>query len=106
MVRFVQTHQDRTSFIQIKLYSETQVNRTRNAMLFRFIITESQTMSIEKPTLLEKLENIGSAFSPFLPNGPDFREFGNSTFQFLEITRNFCSFSALLRSFSSHRRGY
>ena len=53
MVRFVQTHQDRTSFIQIKLYSETQVNRTRNAMLFRLIITESQTMSIEKPTLLE-----------------------------------------------------
>ena len=53
MMRFVQTHQDRTSFIQIKLYSETQVNRTRNAMLFRLIITESQTMSIEKPTLLE-----------------------------------------------------
>ena len=43
------------SFIQIKLYSETQVNRTRNAMLFRLIITESQTMSIEKPTLLEKI---------------------------------------------------
>ena len=53
MERFVQTRQNQTFFIQIKLYMEMPVNHTRNAVLFTIIITESQTMSIGKATLLE-----------------------------------------------------